>query len=936
MKLFIKQLLSFVLSAFCASALAQVTPLPSKCDNLDFSRGDFTNWVGHTSVYPPATPGTNLGVAYYYNTGIVPGRQTIMSASTPDPYACGNVNTLPPGQPFCARLGNGGIGPWGNGVEWQRDYLSYSMVISPTNSLLTYKYAVILQDPNNDPTNPPHPPPLRPRFIVSVLDSAGNVLDPVCGYFNVVVDSTVTGFRNCTLANITAGGGNPSSPAGTIYRAWTTVGVDMRPYMNRNVTLQFETWDCGLGGHFGYAYISARCDAFQLQTQTCTQNGAVQIGAPEGFSYKWFPSGQTTQVINVYNASPGDSVSVQLTSVNGCKTTLGTRIYPTIAKANFIPSPAVVCLKTPISFADSSWSLYTGNNSIVPVTAWNWKFGDGGVSAVQNPVHIYSLAGTYMVTLIITNQNGCTDSIQKTVKVMPGPIAAFGMNPVCVNSTVPFTDSSYTVGTGQTITNWLWTFTDNNMASILQNPSHVYNTPGTYTIDLTVTTNNGCTSDTARTIKIWPLPKANFGATDVCVGDPTQFTDKSVKSDPSDNIVNWIWNFGDTTALSSSQNPGHVYLYPGTYAVQLIIGTGRGCVKDTTIHIVVHPLPKANFSATPLCKGAPVQFHDLSMPTGTIISWKWNFGDLTNNTSTLSAPTHVYDSSMVYYPSLLITSQYGCKDSVRIAVNILPPPEVAFDANKYTGCSPLCVNFIDLTYSASDPVTSWHWTFGDGSTSSLQTPSHCYPNPGLYSVGLAVATANSCTQTASWPGMIDVYPHPQAGFNANPMVTNESAPLIQFADNSIGAAYWRWTFGDFTGATVQDTSHLYEKAGSYLVWQFVKNKFGCVDSISKEIIINPEWTFYVPNCFTPHSSPGVNDGFIGVGTNISDFEMWIFDRWGNNIYHCNDQNQPWNGSVNNGVNGEKTAQEDVYVWKIRLKDVFGFSHNYIGIVSLIR
>jgi len=916
------------------SMMAQVAP--SKCDNLDFSRGDFTNWVGHTSVYPPTTPGTNINIPYYYNTGIVSGRQTIMTASTPDPYACGNINTLPPGQPFCARLGNGGIGPWGNGVEWQRDYLSYTMPITSTNSLLTYRYAVILQDPNKDTTNPPHPPPLRPRFIVSILDSAGNVIDPTCGYFNVVVDSTVKGFRSCSLANIVSGGGNPSSPSGTIYRAWTTVGVDMRPYLGRSITLQFETWDCGLGGHFGYAYISAHCDAFSLQTQTCTKDGSVLIMAPEGFSYKWFPGGQTTKDISVYNAVPGDSVSVELTSVNGCTTTLSTRIYPTVATANFIPSPGIVCLNSQINFTDSSYSHYTGNNSNIPITAWSWSFGDGTTSTATNPSHMFAASGTYTVGLVITNQNGCQDSIRKIVRVLPPPIASFMMTEVCAGSPVSFTDSSSVTGSGQNISSWLWTFKDNNANSSLQNPSHFYATAGTFTVDLTVTTNEGCLDNVSRTIKIWPLPLANFSGTNVCVGGTSQFTDKSTRGDPNDAIVNWVWNFGDTTALSSSPNPGHIYLYAGTYNVQLIIGTNKGCVRDTTIPVVVHPLPVANFSATPLCKGSPVQFKDLSTPAGTMTGWSWNFGDITNNTASGSAATHTYDSSMVYYPSLVIISQFGCKDSVKIPINIPPPPNVNFDANKYDGCSPLCVNFLNEAFSPSDPITQWKWTFGDGGTSTVPAPSHCYPNPGQYDVSLTVSTVNSCKQSLSWTDMINVYPHPVANFSTNPTSTTESTPFINLTDLSSGANYWHWTFGDNTGVTAQDTSHTYSKAGEYLIWLFVQNKYGCVDSISKEIIINPEWTFYIPNCFTPHTSPGINDGFIGYGTNISEFEMWIFDRWGNNIYHCNDLNEPWNGSVNNGVNGEKTAQQDVYVWKVHLKDVFGDPHDYLGHVSLIK
>jgi PKD repeat protein len=922
--------------AFSFSVCAQIINPASECDNMDFRRGDFTNWTGHTSVYPPSTPGTNINIPYYYNTGIVNGRQTIMSTSVPDPYTCNSVMTLPPNEPFCARLGNGGIGWWGNGVDWQRDYLSYTLVVTPQNALLTYKYAVVLQDPNNDATNPPHPPPLRPRFIVSILDSTGTVVDPTCGYFAVVVDSTVPGFRNCSLAGLTSAGGNPSSPAGVVYRAWTTVGVDLRQYVGKSITLQFETWDCGLGGHFGYAYISSRCDAFQLQTQTCARNGAILITAPDGFSYKWQPGGQTTQEIYVYNPAPGDSVSVEMTSVTGCKTTLGTRIYPTIAKANFLANPGIVCPKSPVAFTDSSYSTNTFNNAPVPLATWNWNFGDGTTSTIPSPTHSYNTPGTYTVSLAITTQNGCTDSIQKIVRVMPVPIPNFVTNDICAGNTALFVDSSQVSGSGQIITGWTWTFKDNNATSSLQNTTHLYPAPGTYTINLAIQTNRGCVNDTSKTIKIWPLPIANFVANDVCIGNTTLFTDKSLPGDPGDVLTNWIWNFEDTTALSSSTNPPHIFLYAGTHYVQLIVSTSRGCVKDTTLNVIVHPLPQPNFSANPICQGSPVLFHDLSTPTGTITSWNWSFGDILNNTSTLQNPSHVFDSSRIYYPTLVVTSQYGCTDSITLPLNIVPLPVVSFDANKYNGCSPLCVNFVDMSFSQGDPITNWTWTFGDGAGSALQNPPHCYPNPGIYNVTLSVSTVNSCMQSLAWNSMITVYAHPVAGFDPSPTETTEDTPLITFTDQSSGANGWRWTFGDNSGVTARDTSHLYSKPGTYLIWQYVKNQYGCLDSTSKEIVITPEWTFYVPNAFTPGTSIGVNDGFIAKGTNITDFEMWIFDRWGNNLYHCTDLNQPWNGKVQNGADGEIVAQQDVYVWKIYLKDVFGNPHNYLGTVTLIK
>ena len=945
---------------------------PSTCDNLDFARGDFTGWVGKTSVYPNnwpdcsnCSPANNVAVSctngsgvscngcysgnglpvpppfayalYYLNTGIVPGRHTIMSTSTPDPYACDNINTLPPGEPFCARLGNGGIGAWGNGVEYQVDYLSYSFVVSNANSLLTYKYAIILQDPLRDPNNPKHTPSIRPRFNVYIRDQFDSLIDPTCGKFEVIYDTTLVGFRECKLAAIQGFGGNPLASVGTAYRAWTTVGVDLRKYINTPVTLTFNTWDCGWGGHFGYAYVSARCDSFVLTTQSC--DGTVLVTAPEGFSYKWFPGGETTRSIKVYNAQPGDSAYVELTTENGCKTSLSTKVYPVLAKANYNVNPTVVCLKDPISFADTSVSINTYDGSKIPIVKWEWRFGDNKKDSVAAMQHIYTTPGTYTVNLTITNAIGCKDSIQKIVQVLPLPIANFATNDVCKDAKANFTDLSIVTGVTQFLTDWDWTFIGQGSSDTLQNTSHTYNTAGTFDVKLAIETNTGCKDDTIMSIKIWPPPVANFSAANVCLGDTTEFLNKSTKGDPADNIVNWIWNFGDSSSLSSDVNPDHIYSNDTSFKVHLIVGSNKGCVNDTIISVLVNPNPIANFSATPTCAGSPISFTDMSTPVNTIASWSWNFNDITNNTSNAQNPTHTYDSSMLYNPSLTVTTLYGCVDSIIIPFDVLPLPEVRFDADKYSGCSTLCVNFIDLSFSSSDSIVKWDWTFGDNNGSTLKLPPHCYPDPGVYDVSLSVETARSCKASWSWPKMIEVYPHPTADFIASPTETMETDPTIQFTDRSSGATQWRWTFGDYEGATgVKDTSHTYKASGTYDVWLYVANQYNCVDSIDKEIIIRPEWTFYVPNAFTPNNN-GLNDGFIAYATNVTDFEMWVFDRWGNLIYHCNDPNKPcgpWNGIVTNGISSGRPAQQDVYVWKINLKDIFNKKHHYIGHVTLVK
>jgi len=117
----------------------------------------------------------------------------------------------------------------------------------------------------------------------------------------------------------------------------------------------------------------------------------------------------------------------------------------------------------------------------------------------------------------------------------------------------------------------------------------------------------------------------------------------------------------------------------------------------------------------------------------------------------------------------------------------------------------------------------------------------------------------------------------------------------------------------------------------------VSNIYGCPDTIIKYVIIGPEWSFYIANTFTPNGD-GINDFFIGKGWNITEHQMWIFDRWGNMIYTTEKTKDPesavpWNGKANDGA---EIAQIDTYVWMVILRDIKGIEHRYIGHVNIVK
>jgi gliding motility-associated-like protein len=261
-------------------------------------------------------------------------------------------------------------------------------------------------------------------------------------------------------------------------------------------------------------------------------------------------------------------------------------------------------------------------------------------------------------------------------------------------------------------------------------------------------------------------------------------------------------------------------------------------------------------------------------------------------------------------------------------------PIVAFSAADTSGCAPLCVEFINGT---GIQLTSAQWEFGDGSTSSfIDSALHCYTTAGAYNVKLTVTDTNGCSGSLQKSNMINLFPSPVADFDMDPKTVSTLNPTVNFTDKSVNASQWVWSFGDVkqSGSTEQNPFYIYSDSGYYNVRLIVNNEFGCLDTAYKTFHIGPEYMFYAPNAFTPNGD-GLNDEFLPlcVGANIETFEMYIYDRWGDQIFHTTNILEGWDGRANGG---KDIVQEDVYVWKINVRDTQSVKHNYVGHISVVQ
>ena len=303
-----------------------------------------------------------------------------------------------------------------------------------------------------------------------------------------------------------------------------------------------------------------------------------------------------------------------------------------------------------------------------PILTWEWDFGDGSpVSAEQHPVHIYEIAASYTVSLTVTtvvSSDTHTETDYIVVDAGIAPTAAFaadqtsGLHPL----TVQFTDAS--APGSSPITAWAWDFGD-DATSEAQNPSHVYDAPGLYTVSLTVTSEVGTNTETKTDyIEVLPgtAPNAAFSAEPTSGTRPlaVQFTDESAPG--TSPITLWVWDFGDDTT-SEEQNPNHVYDTAGLFTVSLTVTSDVGSDTETKtgyVEVLAGTGPNAAFSASPTLGPRPlsVQFTDESTPgSSAITGWAWDFGD--DATSDEQHPSHTYEEAGLYTVSLTVTTADG-------------------------------------------------------------------------------------------------------------------------------------------------------------------------------------------------------------------------------------------------------------------------------------
>jgi PKD repeat protein len=681
---------------------------------------------------------------------------------------------------------------------------------------------------------------------------------------------------------------------------------------------------------------------FTIDESAACEPAPIEITNQSQFatSYLWtYGDGSSSAIADsihshVY-AAPGNNVetfTIQLQAYNsiGCSSSsiVDFTLFPEV-RALFSTDTAG-CAPHVADFANQS----------IGATSFTWNFGDGGVSSLPQPTHTYgALNGEnsiYPVELIAQNLYGCVDTATVNMYVYANPIAdisidtLFGCYPQSVtfaNNSVGATNYEWVYGTGETSN-----ITDSLHTHVFYNFSQE---TVTYIVRLFATTENGCQSSDQVVVQVSPELEADFTITaQGCSPLTVQFDNNT------DGGWTYQWIFGDGET-SNQFEPTHTFFNwtdaDTTFNVLLVVQNQFGCIDTADAFVSVYPIPQVAFTANPeeqVWPNATVTLGNQSI--GGNLNWEWRMGDGTE-LSVENPEAHTYASWGTFNIRLIGANNF-CSDTAYQTVVIMPPAPVVNFEGPAAGCVPLTVQFTNLSeYAASST-----WLFGDGGQANATNPVYTYYQPGTYTVTLVINGFDGSTVQMVQEQIIQVYPNAQAAFTVTPNEISIPSQPVYCLNLSNNANSYEWDFGDGNFSNDQNPIHYFTQEGIYSITLIANNEYNCPDTMQlvDAVYAKKGGLIDFPNAFTPDPNGGAggaynpnsfdNDVFFPIHSGVIEYQLLIFNKWGELLYESTDVNRGWDGFYRGQL-----CKQDVYVWKVNARFVDGQRFEKAGDVTLL-
>jgi gliding motility-associated-like protein len=544
-----------------------------------------------------------------------------------------------------------------------------------------------------------------------------------------------------------------------------------------------------------------------------------------------------------------------------------------------------------------------------------WEIDGAQIINQTDPQNIslaWDSAGVKMVSLSVADAMCISVPISQAVLVNPIPTASFNL-PAFACNTANF-EVNYT-GNASDMAEYNWDFGSGTIISGAgSGPITVqWSTSGNSTVSLVVT-ENGCASSLLdTTILVRDLPTADAGADKlVCSGDTAIIGISPVSG------YTYSWFPANGLSSDTLSNPAisltSLHNYVETTNYTLTVNDGF-CLARDSVSIEIAPMPQAAFNVpAPQCfNGNSFDFSPAGIYNESA-TFSWNFGPHGYSHSPSEQNQNDVTFDVVGYQTVsLVISQLGCTSEIFIdSVLVNEHPSADYTAFNVKGCVPLTTDF-DGFSNAGNNLT-FNWNFGDGNTGEGQETSHEYLESGYMTVTLTVTDSNGCSAISTKQNMVQVLEQPIAGFRTSPEIVLIGADELELTSLSQNALHCYYII---EGDTILGcmNSYSFTEEGVYPITQVVINATGCTDEITHTVRVEYGTEYYIPTAFTPNAD-GTNDVFKVEGQLIKNFNLIIFDRWGNEIFTSNDPSMGWNGY---NTDGSFAYPEGVYVFRLEMR-----------------
>jgi len=538
---------------------------------------------------------------------------------------------------------------------------------------------------------------------------------------------------------------------------------------------------------------------------------------------------------------------------------------------------------------------------------WNSGLGAGDTKAPKA-----YLSNTYIVTV----SDGCTvPNTQDSVRVVVRQALAMTTSPdttVCAGNQVNL--RTIVVG-GDTVNyrfTWSHGLSSNSNHVVLPTQSQTYR----------VVLNDNCSaapiSDSIMVTVLDTLSVTVTGKDTVCHGENVLLEAHPMGGQNTTYVMNWDNGLGSGSRVNT--NP----VKDTTYMVVL----SDGCtVKPDTAYkkvVVREPLTVSVVpDAASICEGDSL----LLVATGTgglpgKYQFLWDNG-LGNNKQVKVSPN--FDTKY----TVVLTD--NCSNFVDTSVNvtIMPLPNINFEIFSTPTCVGIPITFKNNTIDKGNMELKWD--FGDGTTTTVLDPEHTFKSKGFYDVKLWAKNSSGCADSMIFNG-VQIEDAPVAQFSYSPLEVTLQDPEVTFTNTSSNASTYSWDFGDGGTSTDFEPIYAYQDTGNYLITLIAENAIGCKTPYYLNVFVKDIFRMYVPTAFTPNETDNLNNEFRVTANGVQEFEIKIFNRWGELVYSSEDWNESWSGKDQDG----NILPLGVYFYTVKGIDVNRERFNLKGNINILR